>query len=225
MRIQAFVQARMSSARLPGKVLRELQGKPLLAYLVESLAQSRELDGVAVLTSDERSDDEVAGFCEARGLPCFRGPLEDVAKRFALAGEAFGADAFVRVNGDSPLMDYRVVDEGVRVFRSGRFDLATNVMPRSFPAGVSIEVLDFPRFRETYALLRDPDDFEHVTRYYYRHAEAFRIATFRAPVDRSGERLTVDTEEGLGKIERILARMDRPHYEYSYENVLALAAE
>ena len=224
MRTVAIVQARMSSQRLPGKVLREVRGKPLLSYLTETLAHSRRLDAVVVATSDGPSDDVLESFCRERGLPCFRGPLEDVAQRFVLAGEAFGCDAFVRICGDSPLMDYRVVDQGIDVFQGGDFDLATNVLQRSFPAGISIEVADYARFREAYANMRRPDEREHVTLHYYENPENFRIATFAAPQDLSQERLTVDCEEGFARFARIVERMDRPHYEYSYDRILALDA-
>ena len=124
----------MSSRRLPGKVLRPLAGQPTLQYLLERLARCEQVDRVIVATSTESSDDPVAAFCESAGTLVHRGPLEHVAARFGETVERFGLDAFVRVTADSPLLDQRLVDRGVALYRDGEFDVVTNVFPRArFP--------------------------------------------------------------------------------------------
>src|SRR6266852_6355172 len=115
MMIGAFVQARMSSRRLPGKVLRPIDGKPVLLYVLERLERCRTLDSVLVATSVDPSDDAVEEICHRRGTPCCRGPLDDVAGRFLAAARERDVDGFVRVSGDSPLLDQRLVDEAVGV--------------------------------------------------------------------------------------------------------------
>jgi spore coat polysaccharide biosynthesis protein SpsF len=222
MRIAAIVQARMSSRRLPGKVLRRVAGKPLLGYLVERLRRCRPLDGVTLATSTSPDDDAVARFCEAEAVPCHRGPLDDVAGRFLGALEQTRADAFVRVNGDSPLLDPRLIDVAVTRFRGGDADVVTNVLRRTYPPGQSVEVVRGYAFRRAYRLMTEPADFEHVTRVFYRLPDRFRLVGFESPTDRSGVRLAVDTPDDLAAFAAIVARMSRPHHEYSLEEILEL---
>lgn len=223
MHVGIIVQARMSSQRLPGKVLREVGGKPMLQYTLERVALARGSDAVIVATSDEASDDPIAAFCAQRGVPCFRGSLEDVAGRFLAAADAHGFDAFVRVCGDSPLTDPAVISTAAELFRSGEYDLVTNTFPRSFPVGVSVEIIRTETFRKAHARMREDADREHVTRYYYQHPEEFRIQNITAPADYSTAQLAVDTLEDWERFTRIMQHMDRPHATYGYQEVLAIA--
>jgi spore coat polysaccharide biosynthesis protein SpsF len=219
--IAAILQARMSSRRLPGKVLRPLNGKPTLQYIVERLEHCGQLDGFLIATSVEPDDDAIAEFCAEHGVDCHRGPLEDVALRFVEASRERGLDAFARLTGDSPLLDQGVVDRAVELFRSGDFDLVTNVFPRSFPRGQSVEVVRTASFPE----LSDPLDREHVTRHFYEHEHGFRIQNLERTRDASDLQLALDTEEDAAVIERILSSMERPHWEYDSDAIVALHRE
>ena len=225
MTIGIIVQARMSSQRLPGKVLRDLGGKPMLLYTLERVALARGADGVIVATSDEASDDPIAAFCADHGIPCFRGSLTDCAGRFLAAADAHGFDAFVRVCGDSPLTDPAVISTAVELFRDGEYDVVTNTFPRSFPVGVSVEVVRTESFRRTHVRMTDPLDRENVTRYYYQHPEEFRIKNFSAPQNNSTAQLAVDTPEDWERFVRIVQQMERPHITYHYEEILAMVPE
>lgn len=221
-RVGVLIQARMSSRRVPGKVLRPVAGKPLLSYVVERCRAATNASLVAVITSREPSDDPIEAFTESFGVEIYRGPLEDVAGRFRAAAEALGLDAFVRVNADSPLIDPRLVDKAIALFRSSEVDLVTNVLRRTFPAGMSVEVVDVEPFASAISAF-DTEEREHVTLYYYRHPESFRICGFeseRALGDRS---LTVDTPDDLARIERLVSAMNRPHLDYDCEGIIALA--
>jgi spore coat polysaccharide biosynthesis protein SpsF (cytidylyltransferase family) len=220
--IGVIVQARMSSARLPGKVLLEVGGKPLLAYLLERLARARQPDITIVATSDESDDDPVAELASGLGVPVHRGPLGDVAGRLAAAADSFGLDALVRISGDSPLMDPAIVDRAVELFSAGDLDLVTNVFPRSFPVGESVEVLSREALARMLAASSDRGDREHVTRYVDAHPESFRIRNFDYERDESAVRLAVDSEEDLRRIEAIVAAMTQPHTEYGLAELLRL---
>ncbi|HUE14627.1 MAG TPA: NTP transferase domain-containing protein, partial [Planctomycetaceae bacterium] len=124
-RIGAIVQARMNSRRLPGKSLRPLCGKPMLQYVLENLAQLDELAETIVATSTDPSDDPIAEFCERVGTACFRGPLDNVAERFLQALRTHDLSAFVRISGDSPLLDPRLVARAVALFAESAVDLAS----------------------------------------------------------------------------------------------------
>jgi spore coat polysaccharide biosynthesis protein SpsF (cytidylyltransferase family) len=211
MKVGAVVQARMTSSRLPGKVLLDLAGRPALTWLLERLERAEGLDALVVATSTHPSDDAIAAYCEARGTACERGELEDVAARMVAAARAAGLDAFVRVNGDSPMLDQRLVAHGALLMRGARADLVTNVRPRTFPPGQSVEVV------RTDALAARPGG-EHVTERLYDGD----IVRFVADPPRTGPPLTLDTRADHARLEAILLAMDRPHHEYGWEQVLAL---
>jgi spore coat polysaccharide biosynthesis protein SpsF len=219
MRIGAIVQARMSSQRLPGKVLAEVSGKPLLLYLYERLTHCRNIDGIVIGTSTDGSDDPVALFCQQHGIPHLRGSLNNVAGRFKAALDAFGLDAFVRVNGDSPLLDQRLIDHGVELFRANGADLVTNVFPRTFAPGQSVEVVCGAVFRETCARMTDPQDQEHVTRFFYRHSQDFKIMNFSAPKAYPQMHLAVDTPSDLERFRAIIQRMTKPPALYTLDEL------
>jgi spore coat polysaccharide biosynthesis protein SpsF len=224
--IGVLVQARMSSQRLPGKVLAPLGGRPLLELLLERLAHARRADAVVVTTSAEPADDPIEAFCVARGTPVFRGALDDVAGRMRAAAEAHGLDAVVRVSGDSPFLDQALVDRAVELHAQTGAEVVTNVHPvRTFPPGQSVELLELGALRRALGMMESTEDREHVTAPVYRHADAFRLASFTAPEDRHALRLVVDRPEDAALAEAVLHRMERPHWEYGWREVVALAQE
>jgi spore coat polysaccharide biosynthesis protein SpsF len=221
--IAVVAQARMTSTRLPGKVLRPLGGsKPTLQFLVERVRHCERAGAFVVATSNDPSDDPVAELCERLGVSVHRGSLQDVAGRYLEAVDRFGLDAFVRVTGDSPLIDQRLIDHGIDLFLQGGADLVTNVFPSTFASGHSLEVVDAGAFRRAYAEMSKPPHFEHVTKYLYLHPEAFRIRNFERSPDEGALDVSLDTEEDARLIEAIIARMDRPHWEYDYDAVMDL---
>jgi spore coat polysaccharide biosynthesis protein SpsF len=217
----------MGSTRLPGKVLMELDGRPALDYLLERLDHAQTLDAVIVATSVEAADDAIARHCAAAGMRCHRGAHDDVATRLLEAAQAAALDALVRVNGDSPLLDQALVDRGVRLFRQGGRDLVTNVHPRSFPRGQSVEVIDCAGLRAALPRLSGQDR-EHVTSGLYRDPGELTIENFDAGAEGVGPdggetRLVLDTPEDARCIEAVLRAMRRPHWQHGWTEVLALA--
>lgn len=195
----------MTSKRLPGKVLRPLGGKPMLAWTIARLREARKLTHVILATSDHPSDDPLAQFCASEGVDCFRGPLDDVAGRFAAVLRVSEAQAFVRICGDSPLVDPAVVDRAINLYQDCECDVATNTQFRSFPKGQSVEVVSGSTFLDAYRAMHDPEDLEHVTRYFYRNPDRYRIVNFESG-ERAGEaQLSVDTEDDFASIEQVLA--------------------
>jgi spore coat polysaccharide biosynthesis protein SpsF (cytidylyltransferase family) len=208
----------MSSQRLPGKVLALLAGRPILDWLLERLEHAQTLDAIVVATSDEDEDDSVAVFAAARGVACHRGPLADVAGRVIGAARANGLDAIVRVNGDSPLLDQHLIDRGVELLAESGADLVTNVRPRTFPPGQSVEVVLTDALERAHAQDSSDEDREHVTGPLYDGR--FRVVRFEAEPPRTEPAFTVDTPADLERIEAIMRAMDRPHHEYTWEDLL-----
>jgi spore coat polysaccharide biosynthesis protein SpsF len=224
-RIGAIVQARMSSRRLPGKSLRSLCSKPMLQYVLESLAHVDGLAETVVATSTDPTDDPIAEFCDRIGSVCFRGSLENVAERFLRTAEARRLSAFVRVSGDSPLLNPQLVAKAVDLFVESDADVITNVFPRTYPPGLSVELVRTAAFERAFPKLTEPYDREHVTSFFYQHADRFRIVTFALDPPRRDVHLAVDTAEHFDRVARIVTTMNRPHWEYSLEQLLAIVDE
>jgi spore coat polysaccharide biosynthesis protein SpsF (cytidylyltransferase family) len=220
-KVGAVVQARMSSRRLPGKVLMPLAGRPVLAWLLERLGHASSLDAVVLATSDATEDDPVASFASENGVLCHRGPLDDVVERVLGAARAHGLDAIARVNGDSPLLDQRLLDQGVELFRAAGVDLVTNVRPRTFPPGQSVEVVRCDALERAHAADTSPEEREHVTGPLY--GGDFRIARFETEPPRTEPGFTIDTPADHDFLEEVLRSLDRPHHELGWEELWKVA--
>jgi spore coat polysaccharide biosynthesis protein SpsF (cytidylyltransferase family) len=203
--VVGIVTARYSSQRFPGKVLGDLQGRPMLAHTLDRLRSINRVDHVLVATSTDRSDDAVAAFAHAAGFSCWRGPLEDVLGRILAAALAHQADAVVRISGDSPLLDPGLVSAAIELFLRDQPDLVTNVFPRSFPKGQSVEVISRSALERLACEAQLAEDREHVTRYAYRHSDDFAIRNLVAARPRPEIQLSVDVPADLDRVAALLA--------------------
>lgn len=206
-RVVVVVQARMSSERLPGKVLLPLGGRPLLEQLLRRLAHCRSVDDVVVATSTAPSDDLLDQWLTENGVTMYRGALEDVAGRVAAAASLHSADLLVRVSGDSPLLDARIVDECVGAYVDQEPDLVSNVFPRTFPHGQSVEVLR-PSLLEAVSSRQDRDQREHVTKFFYDHSEEYKIVNVCSSQPAPDARLVVDTLEDYQRLAALFDALD-----------------
>ena len=198
MKTGAIILARMSSCRLPGKVLRDLAGRPLLEHVLDRTRRIRAANQVIVATSSDPSDDPIARYCHARGVAVYRGAMNDVARRLLDCAVCHDLDVLARINADSPFLDPESVAIGMVRAIQDRLDFVTNIHPRSFPYGVAVEVMRTDALAAAYGRMDQPGDFEHVTPYFYRHALALRFANLTLagpPCD--DIRLTVDDERDL----------------------------
>jgi spore coat polysaccharide biosynthesis protein SpsF len=215
----------MSSTRRPGKVLSTVAGTPLLGHLIARLRLCSEVDDVRIATSDRPDDAPIAAFAESLGVAVFRGSLDDVSGRYLAAATGAGLDAFVRVTGDSPLLDPALVDRAVAIYRIGDADLVTNVLVRTFPRGQSVEVVNLAAYREQYRTMREAADLEHVTRALYARLDRLRVVSFTSGMPWGEIQLSVDTPEDLARFEAIIARMTRAPESYGLAEVIDLQAD
>ncbi len=215
----------MSSGRLPSKVLRPLAGKVILQYVIESLGQCSSVDTVIVATSIEPEDDPIVRFCKTKEIRCFRGSLMNVAERFVGVMDKYGLDCVVRVCGDSPLLDYRLIDQAVNIFEKGDYDLVTNVCPRTYPYGQSVEVIKGETLKRIVSLMSDGQDEEHVTRYLYCNKEEYEIVNFTSPISFEGIHMVVDTLDNAVLMERLIKQMRGPHWKYDVVELVSLLKE
>src|SRR6266849_9654707 len=173
MKTVAIVQARMSSSRLPGKILRPVLGKPLLELLVERLKRTTSVDEVVIATTANEGDNEVESLTQRLGIGCFRGSEHDVLDRVLRAAQAASADVIVEITGDCPLIDFTVIDKLVDVYQKNSYDYVTNVLKRTYPRGLDTQVFATSVLEEVSRLTDDPVDHEHVSLYIYEHPERF----------------------------------------------------
>jgi spore coat polysaccharide biosynthesis protein SpsF (cytidylyltransferase family) len=221
----AIVQARMTSSRLPGKVLADLAGRPLLEQLLRRVAAMREVDEIVVATTALPSDEPVAELVGRLGFGVFRGDEQDVLSRFIGAARQARADLVVRLTADCPLLDPAESDRVVRVLlEAGEADYASNVDPRTYPLGLDTEALFRDTLERVGRLGRSPDAREHVTWLIHRERpELFLRRSVTDREDNSDLRWTVDTPDDLaavGRLYRELALGERP---LPYREVVAYA--
>ena len=192
--ILAILQARTSSSRLPGKVLAPLAGAPMILRQIERVRRARRIGRLVVATSDQASDDALAGGLAQAGVDVHRGPLDDVLARFVGALDAFGpADHVVRLTADCPLADPQVIDAVIaRVVESGA-DYGSNTPPhRTYPKGLDVEVMTAAALRAAAARASAPEEHEHVTWGLHHHPELYRQAWFSQDANEGEVRWTVD---------------------------------
>lgn len=197
MKTVAIIQARMGSTRLPGKVLQDLGGRPVLGRVVERAKRAQRLDAVTVATSTAAADDVVSAWCGESRVPCFRGSEADVLDRYAGAAREFGAGVVVRLTGDCPLIDPDVVDMVVAAYFAQPCDYAANVIEPTFPDGLDTEVFSRATLERAAAEAQLPSEREHVTPYIRNHPELFRLVSVRGERDLSAMRWTVDEPRDL----------------------------
>lgn len=194
MKVTALIQARMSSTRLPGKVLKEVVGKPMLELLVERIRHAKTLSDIVIATGDNPANQPIVDVARRLGCPVFIGSEEDVLDRFYSAAKEYAADSIVRITGDCPLHDPRLIDELVRFYLTHheRFDYVSNVDPPTFPDGLDLWVFPFATLEKAWREARLPSEREHVCPYIWKHPELFRIGHLQSPVDYSALRWSVD---------------------------------
>jgi len=204
-KVVAIIQARMGSTRLPGKVLEDIAGRPMLEYVVNRTCRAKNLDDIVVATTTQLTDGIIVDLCQKRGWHFFRGGEEDVLDRYYRAALAFNADIIVRITSDCPLIEREIIDKAAKEFLSSypEVDYVSNTLTHTFPRGLDVEVMSFNAVEQAWREDSNPAWREHVTPYIYCHPEKFRIRNVANDVDYSYMRWTVDTIEDLTFIRKI----------------------
>lgn len=207
--VVAIIQARMGSSRLPGKVLKDIGGVPMLQRVVVRARRAQSLGRVVVATTTDTSDDPLATFCRCQGFPLFRGDPYDVLDRYYQAASAFGAEVVVRLTGDCPVIDPREIDRTVAAFLAAKVDFAANRLPppwhRTTPIGMDTEVVTFTALARAWREAKTKYAREHVMPYLYEEPGRFNTLLVDHDPDWGDLRLTVDTPEDLELIRQVYA--------------------
>lgn len=222
MKVIAIIQARMGSTRLPGKVLMELAGEPMLVRCVNRTRRTPVIDEVVVATTVQPADDAIEHLCDSKGWSYFRGSENDVLDRYYRAALAHQADVVVRITSDCPLIEPEVVDRVVQEFieRQPQVDYAVNEW---FPRGLDTEVMRFDILKQAWGEDHNPVWREHVTPYIYHKPNLFQLHYVMNEVNLSHMRWTVDTPQDWALVRRIYEHFG--HDRFSWRQVLSLLAE
>ena len=220
--ILAILQARTSSSRLPGKVLRPILGKPMLAHQIERVRRARMVDHLIVATSIDSSDDSLAQLCEEIGVPCFRGSLDNVLDRFYQAAKEHQPETVVRLTGDCPLADPEVIDHVIRFYLDGNFDYAGNCLEATYPDGLDAEVFSFAALERAWNEAELPSQKEHVTLYVNRQPDKFRIGHVKREPDLSALRWTVDEPRDLEFVTEVYRALYPANPKFTTDDILDL---
>jgi len=224
MRIVIIVQARMTSTRLPGKVLYEVMGKPLLEYQIERMRRVRLVDEIVIATTTDDSDHPIVELCKRLGVAYYRGSEEDVLARYYYAAQESMADDIIRITSDCPLIDPGVMDEVISLYINNyeKYDYVSNTLERTYPRGLDTEVFSMAALEKAHREASEQPEREHVTLHMYRQPERFRLASSCSTIDYSEHRWTVDTSEDFELIKLILQELYPLNSRFTWMDVIGL---
>lgn len=195
MRIISIIQARISSTRLPNKVLLNLEGKTVLEHVVSRVAQAQRVSGVVVATTIKKEDLAIVKMCAGLGYSVFCGSENDVLDRFYQAARLFEADHLVRITADCPMMDPALIDQVVRLHLDAGSDYTSNILEETFPDGEDIEVFTFKALKTAWERADLTSEREHVTPFIQKHGDLFKLTNLKSPHNLGGKRWTIDNDE------------------------------
>lgn len=202
MKIIFFIQARMSSKRLPGKVLLKIRNKTILEHIFQNLRKSKFKNKIIVLTSKNKEDNKIIKVCRKNKIEYFRGNLNNVYKRFVDALDIFKCDAFVRINADSPMIDVKIVNAAIEKFKCKKFDIVTNCFPKTYPKGQSVEVINSKIFIKNFKKVKKKSFLEHITKFFYLNHNSFKIFNIRSRRKKKYISLAVDNFKDFNFIKK-----------------------
>ena len=220
MKVVAIVQARMGSTRLPNKVMRHISGIPMIELLLSRLAKAKEVDQIIVATSIDERNIPLVTHVRNLGYACEQGSKNDVLDRYVKAAKAHQADIVVRITGDCPVVDPKLVDEVIRGFKAANVDYFSNIDPPTYPDGLDIEVFTFKALEKAGIETRDPFDREHVTPY-LRKPGKYKTEAMHHSEDLSALRWTVDEHADVEVIEKVFMHF-HPKIDFTWDDILAL---
>jgi spore coat polysaccharide biosynthesis protein SpsF len=225
MKIVAVIQARMTSTRLPGKVMLPVLGQPLLSRMIERARKSVMADEIVVATSDQKEDDPIERLCKETNVECFRGHLTDLLDRHYKAGLKYGADAVVKIPSDCPLIDPAIIDKVLKCFSDGNFDYVSNLHPATYPDGNDVEIMSIEALEKAWRNAKKDYEREHTTPYFWENPHLFELGNvvWETGLNYSTTmRWTIDYEEDYLFIKRIFEELYPVKPDFGLNDILDL---
>lgn len=222
-KVGVIVLSRFNSSRLPGKALKKIEGKEVLTYIIERLSQVFTKEEIVIATSIEKTDEPISDYCRENNIKSYRGSLNNVAERFYKAGLENNFDYSIRINGDNIFVDVDLLKELKNEALKDKYDFITNVKDRTYPKGMSIEIVRLTNYALNLKLIEESENLkEHVTlcyyesllkntKYFYKYNTELKGA--------SGIQLALDTQEDFIKTKELINSFTKPHWEYNLEEL------
>lgn len=201
-----IVQARLSSKRLPAKMLKKILNKTLIDRVLLQISKSKKIKKIIVATSKHYSDNKLEKYCKNKNIEVYRGSLNNVAERFYEISKKENSDSFLRINGDSPLIDYRLIDFCIEKFQKNNYDILTNSFPKTFPKGQGVEIIKCKVFQKVFKNIKLKKDLEHVFPYFYRNRNKFKFKNIACKQKLNTINLSIDTLNDLIRIRKLLLK-------------------
>ncbi len=206
----AIIQARTSSKRFKNKVLYPIYGIPLIQHVVNKVKKSKKISNIVVATSSNKDDKKLIDYLKKNKINYFKGELNNVALRLYKTARLYKKNFFVRISGDSPLIDYRILNKAIKIFENSKnkYDLVTNVFPRTFPQGQSVEIIKTLIIEKNIKKFNKLDK-EHVTKFFYDNSEKFYIKNFIYLGNKKKIKQSIDTKKDL---KNILSKINKKNF-------------
>ena len=190
-----IIQARSNSKRLKNKILKLIFGKPMIWHVIQRIKKAKKVKKIIVATSSNKTDDKLVEYLIKNNFNYYRGSLNNVAERMNKASNK--AKHFLRISGDSPLIDSRIIDKAISIYQKKRnYDLITNIFPRTYPKGQSVEIIKSSILKK-YIKFMNKYELEHVTKYFYKNNKKFKIKNFKSKKLKNKIQLSVDNIKDL----------------------------
>ncbi len=223
-----MIQARSGSSRLPGKVMMEILGRPLLIRMIERVQRSKLAGTIVIATTLEPSDDIIERLCETEGLLCYRGSRDDLLDRHYEAGKLYNADAVVKIPSDCPLIDPKVIDRVLQYYIDNDFDFVSNLHPATYPDGNDVEVMRWSAIEKAWREATRTLEREHTTPYIWENPDLFKIGNmaWETGLDYSmSDRWTIDYPEDFTFIKTIYEQLYPANSVFDLQDILHLTRQ
>jgi len=223
--IIAIIQARMSSTRLPNKVLKTIANKPMLQLQIERIKTAKLIDKIVVATSNQSEDDAIAQLCQQLDISCFRGSLNDVLARYYYCANQYNTTHIVRLTADCPLTDASIIDQVIHLHIKTQSDYTSNCSPASLPDGLDVEVFTKKALTRAFNQARIPAEREHITLYFRNNNSIFNNTNFKHSPNLSHLRWTVDESEDFDFVKQVYQYLYTYNPHFSTDDILNLLNE
>ncbi len=209
MQVSAIIQARMGSTRLPGKVMKKLNGISLLECQLSQLHYCRLLDKIIIATTTNPEDNIIEKIVNSKDIQCFRGNSIDVLDRYFQCAKTFNLKHIARITSDCPLIDPTIVDQAIEIYNNETYDYVNNFSKRSFPSGTEVEIISFNTLEKTWKEAKKPSEREHVTPYIYNNPMKFKIGRLEYKTNISNLHWTVDRIEDFELVKKLYQKINK----------------
>ena len=222
--IDAIFQARLSSTRLPRKLLLKLVDRPLLSHVIERIKCAKQVSRIIVATTAKDIDDPICELLDNLSIPYYRGNEDDVLDRFYQASRIYGVNHILRVTPDDPFKDPDIIDRVAQVYinSDGAYDYISNILTPSFPDGLDVEIFSFKALEKAWKEANLPSEREHVTPYLWKNPEIFKVCNIENSQDQSSHRWTIDRKKDFEFAEAVYKRLYKPGKIFLMQDILDL---